>query len=113
GGGDRGAGGGRDHPDSAGGQLLAVLLHRVVLSACRDRPVRLVPVARARGGAQRTPGAGSSTCSIAIARLGSAALISTASSQGSSLEVSNLTGIRVTIASSACSRLTPITPPRG
>ena len=34
-------------------------------------------------------------------------------SHGSSVEVSNLIGIRVTIDSIACSRLTPITPPRG
>ena len=47
------------------------------------------------------------------ARIGSLALITTALSHGSSAEVSNRIGILVTIASSACSRLTPITPPRG
>ena len=58
-------------------------------------------------------GAGSSTCSIASARIRTDALITTAFSHGSSFEVSNLIGIRVAIASTASSRLTPITPPRG
>jgi hypothetical protein len=40
-------------------------------------------------------------------------VINTAFSHGSSDEVSNLIGIRVTIASTASSRLTPMTPPRG
>jgi hypothetical protein len=40
-------------------------------------------------------------------------VITTALSQGSSAEVSNRIGILVIIDSSACSRLTPITPPRG
>jgi hypothetical protein len=48
-----------------------------------------------------------------LARIGSFALISTAFSHGSSLEVSNRIGIRVAIASTASSRFTPITPPRG
>ena len=40
-------------------------------------------------------------------------MITTAFSHGSSSEVSKRTGICVTIDSIACSRLTPITPPRG
>ena len=40
-------------------------------------------------------------------------VITTPLSHGSSVEVSNRTGILVTIASIASSRLTPITPPRG
>ena len=40
-------------------------------------------------------------------------VISTPLSHGSSVEVSKRTGIFVAIASIACSRLTPITPPRG
>jgi hypothetical protein len=65
------------------------------------------------GPGQLTPGAGSSTCSIDSARMDSVARTTTAFSHGSSVEVSNLTGICVAIASIACSRLTPITPPRG
>jgi len=50
---------------------------------------------------------------MASARGGCDALISTPISHGSSVEVSKRTGILVAIASIACSRLTPITPPRG
>jgi len=50
---------------------------------------------------QTTPGAGSSTCSIAVARIGSAARITTPFSHGSSLEVSNRIGIWVAIAVTA------------
>ena len=46
-------------------------------------------------------------------RLGSRARISTPISHGSSSEVSKRTGICVSSDSIACSRLTPITPPRG
>jgi len=60
-------------------------------------------------------GRGINTCSIESARSGSLAeqRISTAISHGSSSEVSKRTGIWVSSDSIACSRLTPITPPRG
>ena len=89
----------------------------------RDAPLEAWPdVTAARGaGADPDPDrlyliplAGTSSCSMAIARSGSSAVvISTAFSHGSSVEVSNRTGILVDIDSIACSRLTPITPPRG
>ena len=63
--------------------------------------------------AYTTPGAGSSTCSIELARIGSSERMITPFSQGSSVEVSNRIGICVTIDATACSRRTPITPPRG
>jgi len=50
---------------------------------------------------------------MASARGGCDALISTPISHGSSVEVSKRTGIIVASDSIACSRLTPITPPRG
>jgi hypothetical protein len=66
------------------------------------------------GGARLTAHSnGTSSCSIDVARPSSAASTSTALSQGSSSEVSNLTGIIVRNRSTACSRLTPMTPPRG
>ena len=57
----------------------------------------------------------SDTCSIESARSGTVAeqRISTPISHGSSSEVSKRTGICVSSDSIACSRLTPITPPRG
>src|SRR5579884_2654004 len=106
---DRGARRGGADCAPARGRLLALLLPRVVLSAGGGGAVRSISE-QPRGAAH---GAGSSTCSIALARIGSVALITTAFSHGSSEEVSNLVGIWVTIASTACSRLTPITPPRG
>jgi hypothetical protein len=64
---------------------------------------------------QPGPGAaGSSTWSMACARSGCAdAVIITALSQGFSVEVSKRIGILVDMASTASSRLTPITPSRG
>ncbi len=73
------------------------------------RGLRHLSRARRRAGY----GAGSRTCSMALARIGSLALITTALSHGSSEEVSKRIGIRVAIASTASSRLTPMTPPRG
>ncbi len=58
-------------------------------------------------------GRGISTCSIESARSRREQLITTPISHGSSSEVSKRTGICVSSDSIACSRLTPITPPRG
>ncbi len=56
---------------------------------------------------------GTSTDSIPSARIDDEQRMTTAFSQGSSAEVSNLTDIWVRMDSMACSFLTPITPPRG
>jgi hypothetical protein len=57
--------------------------------------------------------AGISSCFTDVARPPASASISTAFSQGSSSEVSKRTFVSITKRSSACSRFTPITPPRG
>ena len=99
---------GRDHRRAARNRTLVLPVHPVVLPA-RDR--------RAAGAAHRScgpaAGRGISTCSIESARSGCEQLISTPISHGSSSEVSKRTGIIVSSDSIACSRLTPITPPRG
>jgi hypothetical protein len=57
--------------------------------------------------------AGTSSCSMEMASPSESPSTSTALSQGSSSEVSKRTWVSVRKRSSACSRLTPITPPRG
>lgn len=88
----------------------------VAVTAARNLAL-VAAVALALVGMWRLPGSaqrcGSSTCSIERARPPGSASITTAFSQGSSSEVSNRIGVIVRNRLSACSRLTPITPPRG
>src|SRR6185437_1663451 len=103
----RGRGRGRAGSRAARHRTLVLSLHTLVLRLGDARPARAVQLACA--------GAGRAIriCSIESARSGLVPRTSTPISQGSSLEVSKRTGICVTSASTACSRLTPITPPRG
>ena len=99
---------GRDHRRAARDRTLVLPVHPVVLPA-RDRRAARAPQRSSKPAAGR----GISTCSIESARSGCEQLISTPISHGSSSEVSKRTGIIVSSDSIACSRLTPITPPRG
>ncbi len=100
----------RRDPDRrrAGDRTLVLPVHPLVLPARDARPAGAL-----RGAAQAAGGRGISTCSIESARSRSEQLIRTPISHGSSSEVSKRTGICVSSDSIACSRLTPITPPRG
>ncbi len=104
----RGARGG-----AAGNRTLVLPVHPLVL-----RPGDACPVGSGQLAGAGVPRAGAGgrairICSIESARSGLEARTKTPISHGSSLEVSKRTGICVTSASTACSRLTPITPPRG
>jgi hypothetical protein len=102
-GGSRRGGGGYHDRHPAGRRTLVLPLHPVVL---------WTGDARAAGAPHRPGGRGIRTCSIESARLAVEQRTSTPINHGSSSEVSKRTGICVTSASTACSRLTPITPPR-
>ncbi len=92
---------------------LVLPVHTLVLRPGDAGPAGSGQLAGAGAPRAGTGGRAIRICSIESARNGLEARTSTPISQGSSLEVSKRTGICVTSASTACSRLTPITPPRG
>ena len=111
----RGAGRRDPRRRPAGGDLLVLPLPRLGGAARADRVPR--PASRRRDGARHGaglgPSSGSRSCSIASARSRCGQRMSTAFIHGSSSAVSKRVCICVTIDSIACSRFTPITPPRG
>ncbi len=100
---------GGDHRHAARAGPLVLPLYPVVL------PARARGAVRPAGGGRSQTGSGRGIriCSIESARSRREQRMSTPISQGSSSEVSKRTGIWVSSDWIACSRLTPITPPRG